>query len=86
MALPDHQHHFPNVEDYLHHRAPYLMVGGIAEIGDRSIQTTTRITDEMDFLRGHFPGSPVVPGAMLQEVTTQSAGILLAARFNPMEE
>lgn len=86
MALPDHQHHLPNVEDYLHHRAPYLMVSGITEIGDRSIQTTTQITDEMDFLRGHFPGSPVVPGAMLQEVTTQSAGILLAARFNPMEK
>ena len=47
-------------------------------------------------LKGHFnTGHGIVtpevnrenvPGAMLQEMTTQSAGILLAARFNPMEE
>jgi 3-hydroxyacyl-[acyl-carrier-protein] dehydratase len=86
MSLPDHHHHFARVEDYLHHRAPYLMVSGIDEIGDRSIQTTTHVSEDMDFLRGHFPGAPIVPGAMLQEVTTQSAGILLAARFNPMEQ
>ena len=44
------------------------------------------MTGAESFLAGHFPGSPIVPGAMLQEMTTQSAGILLAARFNPMEE
>ena len=37
------------------------------------------------FLKGHFPGAPIFPGAMMQELATQSAGILIAARHNPME-
>ncbi|MDG1898062.1 MAG: hypothetical protein P8J37_24430 [Fuerstiella sp.] len=80
------QHDFDNVEDYLHHRDPYLMVRSINEIHDRAIATSTTITGSEHFMRGHFPGAPIVPGAMLQEMTTQTAGILLAARFNPMQE
>ena len=86
MINPVYQHEFASVEDYLHHRQPYLMVGSIQLIGDLSIETSTHVTGAEYFLAGHFPGSPIVPGAMLQEMTTQSAGILLAAKFNPMEE
>lgn len=86
MNATVYHHNLPNVEDYLHHRAPYLMVSGIQSIQDRSVETTTHVNDEMWFIKGHFPGSPIVPGAMLQEITTQSAGILLAARFNPMQQ
>ncbi len=85
MALV-YRHEFANVEDYLHHRAPYILVGAVESIGDRNIETSSHITGDESFLKGHFPGSPIVPGAMLQEMTTQSAGILLAARFNPMKE
>lgn len=86
MAMKTHRHDLPNVEDYLHHRAPYLMVSAIRSIGDRSIETSSLVTGDEEFIAGHFPGAPIVPGAMLQEMTTQSAGILIAARFNPMEE
>ncbi len=79
-------HNFDKVEDYLHHRAPYLMVSAIERISDRSIETFTKVTGDEHFFLGHFPGAPVVPGAMIQEMTTQTAGILLAARFNPMED
>jgi len=86
MTSPVYQYNFTDVQDYLHHRHPYLMVDSIQSIGDRSIETSTPVTGSEYFLAGHFPGSPIVPGAMLQEMTTQTAGILLAARFNPMEE
>jgi len=86
MITSVYHHEFAGVEDYLHHRRPYLMVGSIQLIGERSIETSTHVTGDEYFLAGHFPGSPIVPGAMLQEMTTQSAGILLAARFNPMEQ
>jgi len=80
------RHQFEHIEDYLHHRAPYLMVGEIQQILDRSIETSTQITGDEHFIAGHFPGASVVPGAMMQEMTTQTAGVLLAARFNPMEQ
>ena len=86
MPMKTHRHDLPNVEDYLHHRAPYLMVSAIRSIGDQSIETSSLVTGDEFFIAGHFPGASIVPGAMLQEMTTQSAGILIAARFNPMEE
>lgn len=84
--MQTYRHEFSSVEDYLHHRAPYLMVDGIQSISDSEIVTSRRVTGEEYFLQGHFPGAPVVPGAMMQEMTTQSAGILIAARYNPMPE
>ena len=86
MPSQVHHHDLASVEDYLHHRAPYLMVSAIESIDERRIHTSTLMTGDESFLSGHFPGAPIVPGAMMQEMTTQSAGILLAARHNPMAE
>ena len=85
-TAPEYQYDFANVEQYLHHRPPYLMVDGIEVLDSTSITTIKHVTGEEFFFPGHFPGAPVFPGAMLQEVATQSAGILIAARHNPMSE
>jgi 3-hydroxyacyl-[acyl-carrier-protein] dehydratase len=81
-----HHHEFDRVEDYLHHRKPYLLVDEIVSISDREVVTTSTISGDEFFIAGHFPGAPILPGAMMQEMTTQSAGILIAARYNPMEQ
>ena len=78
-------HDFDTPEDYLHHRAPYLLVETIVSIKEDAIITEKQITGQEFFLEGHFPGAPIFPGAMMQELTTQSAGVLIAARHNPME-
>ena len=62
------------------------MVDSIESLEDHAITTIAEVTGKEFYLAGHFPGAPIVPGAILQEMTTQSAGILIAARFNPMEE
>ncbi len=79
------QHRFDRIEDYLHHRSPYLMVDKIVSIGEKEIVTSSIIQLDAFYLTGHFPGAPIVPGAMMQEMTTQSAGILIAANYNPMQ-
>lgn len=81
-----HQHEFDSVEKYLHHRPPYLLVERIVAIEDQEIRTEKTISGDEFFLPGHFPGAPIFPGAMMQELTTQSAGVLIAARYNPMAE
>jgi 3-hydroxyacyl-[acyl-carrier-protein] dehydratase len=40
------QHNLPNVEDYLHHRSPYLLVSEIGRIEAEAIQTSTLITGD----------------------------------------
>ena len=81
-----HPQKFDRIEDYLHHRAPYLLVKEIVSIEPERIVTQSTITGDEFFIKGHFPGAPILPGAMMQEMTTQTAGILIAANFNPMKE
>lgn len=81
-----YQHRFSSVENYLHHRDPYLLVDSIVSISREQIVTQKMVTGNEFFISGHFPGSPIFPGAMMQEMTTQSAGILIAAEFNPMQQ
>jgi 3-hydroxyacyl-[acyl-carrier-protein] dehydratase len=80
------QYNFAEPADYLHHRPPYLMVDRIIAIEPLSIVTESTVSLDTFYGQGHFPGSPVLPGAMMQEMTTQSAGILIAARYNPMSQ
>lgn len=81
-----YQHEFDRIEDYLHHRAPYLLIKEIVSISDQEIITKSKIVGDEFFITGHFPGAPILPGAIMQEMTTQSAGILIAAKYNPMEQ
>lgn len=79
-----YQHRFETPEEYLHHRPPYLLVDEIVSIADREIRTSKRVTEDEPWIQGHFPGAHIFPGAMMQELVTQTAGILIAANYNPM--
>ncbi len=83
--MQTYQHNLSNVEQYLHHRAPYLLVEKIVSVSETQVVTEKTVSGDEYFLAGHFPGAPIFPGAMMQELTTQSAGILIAAHYNPME-
>lgn len=61
------------------------MVDGIKSIAQDRIETFATVKSDAFFIAGHFPGAPILPGAMMQEMSTQSAGILIAAKYNPME-
>lgn len=62
----------------LPHREPFLFVDAIVERAAGRIVTAWRVREDSDFLRGHYPGFPLVPGALLLESVFQS-GALLAA-------
>ncbi|MFT5302292.1 MAG: 3-hydroxyacyl-[acyl-carrier-protein] dehydratase [Mariniblastus sp.] len=84
--MQTYQHEFKSVESYLHHRSPYLLVEQIVSVTPREIITEKKVSGDEFFIAGHFPGAPIFPGAMMQELTTQSAGVLIAAEHNPMKE
>ena len=79
-------HNFDDVRQYLHHRKPYLLIDEVISVDEQSVVTSAKIAGDEFFIQGHFPGAPILPGAMMQEMSTQSAGVLIAARYNPMEE
>ncbi len=69
----------------LHHRDPYLLIDQVIEVNKNSIHAVAKPTMSNFYLQGHFPGAPIVPGAMMQEMTTQAAGILLTKFYSPVE-
>lgn len=81
-----YQHRFDTVQGYLHHRSPYLLIDRIESIQPSQIITSATVVQDSFYGQGHFPGTAILPGALMQEMTTQSAGILIAAEYNPMEE
>lgn len=73
------------IKKYLHHREPYLMLSSVVEIDDSAIHVVCDHRGDEGHLLGHFPGAPIVPGAMLQEICTQAAGLLITKHYCPVE-
>lgn len=70
----------------LHHRPPYLLINEVASHSKTNLHAIASPSMEDFYLQGHFPGTPVVPGAIMQEMTTQAAGLLISEHFSPVPD
>ena len=65
------------IKKILPHRDNMLLVQE-AEVVDGVAHAKYHVSGEEFFLKGHFPGNPVVPGVILCEMMAQGAAVLLA--------
>lgn len=75
-----------NITKRLHHRSPYLLVDKVVEHSPSYLHAQALPKGDEFYLLGHFPNVPVVPGAMMQEMTTQAAGLLITEHFSPVPD
>ncbi len=68
------------INDILPHRYPFLLVDRILSLKDKEIVGLKNITINEPFFKGHFPGHPVVPAALIIEAMAQVAGVYLLGK------
>jgi 3-hydroxyacyl-[acyl-carrier-protein] dehydratase len=62
----------------LPHRYPFLMIDRIVEIERlKRIVAIKNVSINEPFFQGHFPGFPIMPGALVVEAMAQAGGVLL---------
>jgi 3-hydroxyacyl-[acyl-carrier-protein] dehydratase len=67
------------IERAIPHRSPYLFVDRVLERTDDALTAEWDIRGDMPALAGHYPGNPLLPGALISEFTFQCAAILFAS-------
>lgn len=60
----------------LPHRAPFRFVSEVHALEPTHGVGAWVVTGQEDFLRGHFPGEPIIPGVLLAESLAQLAGLV----------
>lgn len=62
----------------LPHRFPFLLIDRIVELERmKRIVALKNVSMDEPFFQGHFPGFPIMPGALIVEAIAQAGGVLL---------
>ncbi len=68
------------------HRPPFLWVDRIISLSETVIETEKDIDENLELFRGHYPGSPLMPGVLLCEAIFQSGALLLAQSLSEAQD
>lgn len=66
----------------LPHRYPMLLIDRVLEVdGERRAVGVKNVTINEQFLQGHYPGTPIMPGVLIVEAMAQLSGVLLSRKL-----
>lgn len=71
----------------LPHKHPYLLIDRVIElVKGKKVVAVKAVTYSENFFLGHFPGNPILPGAVIIEAASQAAGLLVCTMSDNEEK
>lgn len=69
------------IEAAIPHREPFLLLDAIVARDAAGLTATWRVPAGADWVRGHYPGAPVLPGVLACEHVFQAAAVHLSGEL-----
>ena len=66
------------IEAAIPHRPPFLFVDAVVEESDEGLVASWRVPPDAEWFKGHYPGQPVTPGALISEHVFQCAAVWIS--------
>lgn len=66
------------IQQLIPHREPFLWLDEIIELTENTIHARKLVPVDLDVFRGHYPGTPVLPGVLICEALFQAGAALIA--------
>ena len=67
----------PFIQERIPHRAPFLWLDRILELGTETIRAEKILPADLDVFQGHYPDYPIMPGVLLCEAVFQAGALLI---------
>jgi 3-hydroxyacyl-[acyl-carrier-protein] dehydratase len=66
------------IEAVIPHRDPFVLLDAVLALDPgQTITATYYVSPDHDYLQGHFPGNPVMPGVLIVEAIAQAGAVCM---------